>query len=410
MFVADLHIHSKFSRATSNDMDCDTIASSARLKGIDLVGTGDFTHPEWLKDLKRRIKPCEYGLYRHKDVLFMLTAEVNNIYSRGDKTRRVHNILIAPSFVVVEKINKMFAGFGDLSSDGRPILALDCEEMAKRLFDIDDDIMIIPAHVWTPHFSLYGSVSGFDSIEECFGKYAPKILAVETGLSSDPPMNWRVSALDKVCLVSNSDAHSPMKLGREANVFREKLKYKELMDVLRTKDPDRFLYTIEFFPEEGKYHYDGHRQCGVRLKPAETKKLGGKCPKCGKKITVGVLNRVEKLADRKEGARPDRRPGYKSLVPLAEIIALAMGVGRDTMTVKREYAKIVPAAGRELEVLLDLPEEAMFSMFPEAIARGIMNVREKEIDITPGFDGEYGKVDVFARRGARKEKQMDLFL
>ena len=291
--IADLHIHSRYSRATSKEMMIPKIAEYAKLKGINLVATGDFTHPEWLKELKAYLKETGKGIYENSGIKFILNVEVNNIYTKKGKLRRMHNLIFAPDFVTVEKINGYLTKYGKLASDGRPILSLDSCVMFKALLDISPDIFLIPAHIWTPWFSLFGSNSGFDTIGECFGDLKDRIFAMETGLSSDPAMNWRLSVLDDYTLVSNSDAHSPSRLGREVNVFKEELDYFQLRDVLKNKDKSKFLYTIEFYPEEGKYHYDGHRKCDVRLSPKEARFNNNLCPVCSRSLTIGVLHRVE---------------------------------------------------------------------------------------------------------------------
>ena len=408
-YIADFHIHSKYSRATSKDMDMDSLAKWALIKGISMLGTGDFTHPSWLAELQGKLVGKGYGVYTYGKVDFILTAEVSNIYFKTGRTRKVHNIIFAPSFKAAEEINRALAEYGHLASDGRPILGLECDKMARLLFAIDPDIMIIPAHAWTPHFSLFGSNSGFDSPEECFEEQTKKILAMETGLSSDPAMNRRWSKLDKFCLISNSDSHSPSRIGREANVFKTRIDYRELIEILKTKDAGKFLFTIEFFPEEGKYHWDGHRACKARLSPQESARLNNTCPSCGKKVTVGVMQRLEKLADRKEGFVLDGAVPFKSVVPLAEIIAQALGLGVDTLTVEKEYFQVVKNFGSEFAVLLDSPEEDLKEHCPEAVAKGIINMRRGEIEITPGYDGEYGKVRVFKEGEAKKDKQLSFF-
>ena len=286
-FIADFHIHSKYSRATSRDMDVKHLAEWAKLKGVALMGTGDFTHHLWLEELKHTLEDCGNGLYKHAGVYFMLTAEVSSIYSKNGRTYRIHNIIFSPSFKSVDKINERLGRIGNLASDGRPILGLDAAELARIVFDIDENCMIVPGHIWTPWFSVFGSMSGFDKIEDCFEKQTEKIFALETGLSSDPTMNWRLSALDRFTLISNSDSHSPSRIGREANVFNCEMDYNTISEVLKTKDKKKLLYTIEFFPEEGKYHFDGHRLCGIRWSPQETKAHNGKCPKCGRNVTGG---------------------------------------------------------------------------------------------------------------------------
>ncbi|HXI09333.1 MAG TPA: endonuclease Q family protein, partial [Thermodesulfobacteriota bacterium] len=300
--IADLHIHSRYSRATSKDMNLDVLAVWAKVKGINLLGTGDFTHPAHFASLEEKLEPTGDGLFVLKEksntanqLHFMLTAEVSNIYTQGGKTRKVHNLLFAPSLEAVKKMNSAFARLGNINSDGRPIFGFSAKDLIKIVLDASPEAMVVPAHAWTPWFSIFGSKSGFDSIEECFGEYSEHIHAIETGLSSDPRMNWRVSALDGITLISNSDAHSPSKLGREANVLDCPMDYGEIMKVIKEKDSGRFLFTVEFYPEEGKYHYDGHRECGVLFSPEETSKAGGCCPVCGKKVTVGVVNRVEEL-------------------------------------------------------------------------------------------------------------------
>lgn len=408
-FICDFHVHSKYSRATSKEMDIENLSRWARLKGIDLLGTSDFTHPEWLKNLKDKLETVEYGLYKHGETYYMLTTEVSNIYFKQGKTRKVHNMIFAPSFEAAEEINKMLSQYGDLYSDGRAILSLECDRLVKRLFEINEDIFVVPAHVWTPWFSLFGANSGFNSIEECFEAETPRIYALETGLSSDPPMNWRWSELDRFSLISNSDAHSPRNIGREANVFSSKIGYKELIELLKNKDREKFLYTVEFYPQEGKYHWDGHRACNARLSPAEAKTLNFKCPTCGKKITVGVMHRVEKLSDRKEGFILEGAHAYRNLVPLAEIISVALGVGVDTETVHKEYNNLINLFGSEFKILLDVPEERVEKECPARIAKGILNVRLGNVEVTPGYDGVYGKVNIFKEGEEKKEKQLELF-
>lgn len=408
-FIADFHIHSKYSRATSKDMEIPTLTKWAKMKGISLLGTGDFTHPAWLSELKKALSEVEYGIYGYENLYFILTTEVSNIYFKAGRTRKVHNIIFAPSFKVADEINKFLSEYGSLSSDGRPILSLECDKMVRALSAIDPDIIFIPSHAWTPHFSIFGSNSGFDSPEECFEAQTPKIFSIETGLSSDPAMNWRWSKLDRFCLTSNSDSHSPSRIGREANVFKEKIGYKELIQVLKTKDKTRLLYTIEFFPEEGKYHWDGHRLCKARLSPKEAIAINNRCPTCGKAVTVGVMHRVEGLADRPEGFVLESSPSFKSAVPLVEIIGDALGVSPDSMTVEKEYLQLIKNLGNEFHLLLYLPEEELKEKCPAKIAKGIMNVREGNVKILPGYDGEYGKVKIFKEGEEPAEKQLELF-
>ncbi|MEO0206415.1 MAG: endonuclease Q family protein, partial [candidate division WOR-3 bacterium] len=370
MMIADLHIHSRFSRATSQDMTIPKIAEYAKLKGIGMVGTGDFTHSGWLKELKEYLQ-FKDGVYEYSGIKFILTVEVNNIYTKNGKLRRIHNIIFAPDFQTVEKINSYLGKYGKLESDGRPTLSLATDDMLGALLDISPEIFLVPSHIWTPWFSLFGSNAGFDTIEECFGQLTNEIFALETGLSSDPAMNWRLSMLDNHTLISNSDAHSPNRLGREANVFSEELNYFSLKEVLRNKDTKRFLYTIEFYPEEGKYHFDGHRRCQVRLSPKEARLNNNLCPVCSRSITVGVLHRVEILADRPEGYVPEKHIPYKNLIPLEEVIAEAMGVGRDTVGVKNEYQRLCKVFGNEFEILLNTPIEELKNNTQEKIVQGI---------------------------------------
>src|SRR3989338_605775 len=410
-FIADFHIHSKYSRATSKDMDIQHIAQWAKLKGITLMGTGDFTHHLWLDELKHNLEVLGNGLFKHKDIYFMLTAEISSIYSKNNKGHRIHNLIFAPSFKTVDKINEALSRRGNLASDGRPILGLDAAELARIIFDIDENCMIVPGHIWTPWFSLFGSMSGFDRIEDCFEEHTPKIFALETGLSSDPAMNWRLSALDKFTLISNSDSHSSQRIGREANVFNCELDYKTIRDVLKTKDKKRFLYTIEFFPEEGKYHFDGHRLCGIRLSPKETKQCNGICHKCGKKITVGVMNRVDQLADRKEGFVPENAIPFKNLIFFDEIIAETKGVAKGSVTVERDYRSYLAKFGTEFEILLRASKEDLIKGLPAKVAEGVLRVREGKVNIKAGFDGEYGIISIFGddERPKETEKQLSLF-
>ena len=406
-FIADFHIHSKYSRATAKDMDMNALVKWAKIKGIAMLGTGDFTHPLWFAELKDKLKEeTAPGAYVYDGIYFILTAEVSNIYFKAGRTRKVHNMIFAPGLKAAEEIARAISEYGILASDGRPILSLECDKMVRKLTEIDPAIFFVPGHAWTPHFSIFGSNSGFDSAEECFEAETPKIFSIETGLSSDPKMNWRWSKLDRFCLTSNSDAHSPSKIGREANVFKDKINYKDLIDILKKKDKDRFLYTVEFFPEEGKYHWDGHRNCKTRLAPAESRSMNNICPVCGKKVTVGVMHRLEELADRKEGYIDENSPGFKSCVPLAEIISGALGVGPDTVTVEREYFQLIKSLGSEFRILLEIPGDELKEKCPAKIAKGIINMRNGNVEIAPGYDGEYGKVSVFKGGEEASEKQL----
>ncbi|MDD5165940.1 MAG: endonuclease Q family protein [Candidatus Omnitrophica bacterium] len=410
-FIADFHIHSKYSRATSKDMDVKHLAEWAKLKGITLMGTGDFTHHLWLEELKHNLEDLGNGLFKYNGVYFILTSEISSIYSKKGKTYRIHNMIFSPSFKTTDKINEYLSRCGNLASDGRPILGLDAADLAKIVFDIDENCMVVPGHIWTPWFSLFGSMSGFDRIQDCFEDQTAKIFALETGLSSDPAMNWRLSALDKFTLISNSDSHSPAKIGREANVFDCELDYKTIREVLRTKDKKKFLYTIEFFPEEGKYHFDGHRLCGIRFAPKETRQNNGRCPKCGKPLTVGVMNRVEQLADRPEGYVPSNNIPFKNLIPLNEIIAGAKGVASTSVSVERDYRGIIAKFGTEFNVLLRASKEELLKGLPPRIAEGVLRVRERKVNIKAGFDGEYGIISIFddKEKSSEGEKQLNLF-
>ena len=408
VFIADFHIHSKYSRATSKNMDVENLARWAKMKGIKLIGTGDFTHPDWLAELERELEPAGYGLYKHGDTYFVLTAEVCNNFFKNNKGRRIHNVIIVPSFEVARKINSALEKYGDLESDGRPMLSLDAKNLVKILLDVSQDCLIVPGHIWTPWFSLFGAISGFNKIEECFEEETKNIFGLETGLSSDPAMNWRLSVLDRYSLLSNSDAHSPRKIGREANVFDCNFDYKEILDVIRKKDKSKFLYTIEFFPEEGKYHYDGHRNCNVLLSPKETKEKKYICPGCGKRITVGVMHRVELLGDREEGFIPENAIPFKSLIPMDEIIADALGVRKESKVVEKEYMGLVSGVGTEFDILLNLPKEELEKKIPPKIARAILNVREKKVEISPGYDGVYGTIKI-SKEGEEPKEQMSLF-
>jgi uncharacterized protein (TIGR00375 family) len=410
-FIADFHIHSKYSRATSKDMDVKHITEWAKIKGVTLMGTGDFTHHLWLEELKHHLEDLGNGLFKYKDVHFILTSEISSIYSKRGKTYRIHNMVFSPSIKTTDKINEVLARHGNLASDGRPILGMDAAELARIVFDIDENCMVVPGHIWTPWFSVFGSMSGFDRIQDCFEGQTPKIFALETGLSSDPAMNWRLSALDRFSLISNSDSHSPQKIGREANVFNCELNYKTIREVLKTKDKKRFLYTIEFFPEEGKYHFDGHRLCGIRFSPKETKQHNGRCPKCGKPVTVGVMNRVEQLADRPEGYVPSNAIPFKNLIPLDEIVADAKGLGKGSQAVEKEYHLAAAKFGTEFDILLRASKEDLLKGLPPRVADGVLRVREGKVHIKAGFDGEYGIISIFGDEDKPKinEQQLSLF-
>jgi len=416
-YIADLHIHSKYSRATSKDMDLEHLDIWAKKKGIDIITVGDFTHPAWFKELKEKLEPAEKGLYRLKGskkdffTRFILTTELSCIYTKNGRARRIHLVIFAPSLEVVEKINNRLSPRYNLKSDGRPILGVDSKELLKIILDISPECLMIPAHAWTPWFGIFGSESGFDTLEECFDEMAPNIYALETGLSSDPKMNWQLSSLDRLTLISNSDAHSPANLGREANVFSiepEKLSYQEIARIIKEKDKSKFLYTIEFYPEEGKYHFDGHRLCGIRLSPKEAKKNNYICPVCKKPLTIGVLNRVDKLADREENFVPKNSIPYKSLVPLQEIIAEAFDKKKTTKPVIAQYQGIIEKGKNEFNILLNLSYGELLKITLPEVAEGIKRVREGKLKIEPGYDGVYGTVKVFNHK-EKIERQKKLF-
>lgn len=428
-YIADLHIHSKFSRATSKDMTFDHLAYWAKAKGISLVASGDFTHPEWFFLTKQKLEPCGNGFFRLKnitppangflknltlspeDVSFILSTEVSLVYSKKGKVRKIHLLVFAPDFDSVEKINQRLSGLGNLRADGRPVLGMEAKLFVKMVLDLCPQCFIVPSHIWTPWFSLFGANSGFDSIEECFEEMTPFIFALETGLSSDPPMNWRLSSLDRYALISNSDAHSPSRLGREANVFDTDFSYQGLVAALKSRDPQRFLYTIEFFPEEGKYHYDGHRKCNVVFSPRESRKHNNICPRCGKKLTIGVLHRVEELADRELHQVPPNKIPYKNLIPLNEIIAEALGKTAECQSVWEIYFRFIYEFGHEHRILTEVPIDELARFQPEKISLGIDRMRKGLVHIEPGHDGFYGRISLFPTEEPQdsSEGQLSLF-
>lgn len=415
-FIADLHIHSRYSRATSKEMSPEALWKWAQLKGISVIGTGDFTHPQWLAELREKTEAEGNGLLTLKkkfrkedipascraDVFFLLSAEISCIYRKNDRTRKIHAIVLAPSFDDVERINRALSKIGNLSADGRPILGLDAKELLKIILDSSPSSILIPAHAWTPHFSVFGAASGFDSLDECFEELTPHIYAIETGLSSDPAMNWRLSALDGLTLISNSDAHSPMKIGREATIFDAGLSYTDIRNSVKTRKG--LLGTIEFFPEEGKYHYDGHRSCASCLLPKESVIRNNLCPVCGKRVTIGVMHRVESLADREEGFRPEGAPPFHSVIPLHEIIAETLTLGVASKAVRNEYEKVIGQLGNELRILLDVPVEDIEAAGSVRLGRAIRQMRTGEVSISPGYDGEYGKIKIFGRAEKKETK------
>ncbi|MBW1740014.1 MAG: UvrD-helicase domain-containing protein [Deltaproteobacteria bacterium] len=411
-FIADLHIHSYLSRATAKNLNLEHLNLWAQLKGITVVGTGDFTHPQWFSELSKKLEPAENGLFKLRPefaaqtdqmvpprckgpVRFMLSVEISSIYKKDGKTRKVHNVVFLPDLELAEKFNQRLGRIGNIGSDGRPILGLACRSLLEIVLETSEDAFLIPAHIWTPWFSVLGSKSGFDSLEECFEDLTPHIFAVETGLSSDPAMNWRVSSLDGLTLVSNSDAHSPSNLGREANLFDTDLSYFAIRDALKTGDPKRFLGTLEYFAEEGKYHFDGHRKCGARLSPAETRRHQGLCPICGRPVTIGVMYRVEELGDRKAGVKPKGAHPYTSLLPLTDVLSQVFQVGAKSKKVTHAYRMLVERLGPEFEILRKIPLEALDRHGPALLAEAINRMRNNQVYIAPGYDGEFGTVSLF---------------
>lgn len=405
--IADLHIHSRFSMATSKEGTPENLDFWARKKGISLIGTGDFTHPVWREELKERLVTEGNGLYHLRDAYvkeesrkfpgegthFVVSGEISSIYKKNGKTRKVHNVILLPSLEAADAMAQRLEKIGNIHSDGRPILGLDSHDLLEMMLDVCPEGILIPAHIWTPHFSVLGAKSGFDSVEECFEELTPYVHALETGLSSDPAMNWRISKLDRYQLVSNSDAHSPSKLGREANLLDIDCSYEGLYRAIQTGEG--LEGTVEFFPEEGKYHFDGHRKCGVSLSPVEAERLGGICPVCGKKLTMGVDHRVEQLADRAEGFVKKDGKKYESLVPLPEVISACMGYSTASKKVQGCFEQMIQTLGTEFDILRNVPSEDIKSCAGERIAEGIENVRTGNVKRIPGYDGEYGKIELF---------------
>ncbi len=400
--IADLHIHGKYSRATSQKMSIREIARFAKIKGLNLVGTGDFTHPKWLTEIQENLVPeSETRLYRVPDqpdspVRFMLTTEVCTIFNYQNECKKVHHVILTPNKEIAVQINEVLQTYGNLVADGRPMLNMTAPQLVETVMETSSDNMIFPAHAWTPWFSVFGAFSGFNSLEECYQDTTPHIHALETGLSSDPPMNWRLSKLDGLALVSNSDCHSfwPWRIGREANVFElEEFSYSEVVDAIQSNDPKRFKFTIETDPAYGKYHWTGHRACNVSLSPREAQKLGNICPVCRRKLTKGVEQRVEELADRPTDFKRDNVQGFKRLLPLSEIIATVLGTDTpSTQAVWKIYNLLVEKFGDEYSVLIDATREALAEVAEGTIVNAILKVRDGAISVIPGYDGVYGRL------------------
>lgn len=411
--IVDLHIHSHFSRATSKDSTLEGLYKWGKIKGINIIGTGDFTHPGWFAEIQEKLESAEPGLFKLKEqfarqidqslppvirdsqIRFILTSEISNIYSKNDKVRKLHNLVVAPSFESAASINEKLSQIGNLKADGRPILGLDSKELLKIVLEIDPNIIFIPAHIWTPWFALFGSKSGFDSIKEAFEELAPQIKAVETGLSSDPYMNWRIKELENVTIISNSDAHSPQKLGREATIMDINWDYFDLAQGIKTSDK-RIVGTIEFFPQEGKYHYDGHRDHNIRFAPEETKKHQGICPVCHKPLTVGVDYRVDELAIHPADYKPKNHKSVEYIIPLVEIIGETKGVGAASKAVREIYDKVIALFGSEFSILRTVPLEKIKEAGFVDLAFALGKMRKGEIYIEPGYDGVFGKIKIFS--------------
>lgn len=417
-YIADLHIHSPYSRATSPESNLAGLAGWAGVKGIQVIGTGDFTHPGWFRRLKDALEPAEPGLFRLKNeaviasplpgvtplagpVRFLLSAEISCIYKRHGVVRKVHNLLYVPDFASAERLNAKLAGIGNIESDGRPILGLDSRDLLEILLEQAPEGFLVPAHIWTPWFSLFGSKSGFDSIEECFGELTPHVFALETGLSSDPDMNRLITGLDRFALISNSDCHSPSKLGREANLFSTGLDFFALRDAIRGNRRDTFRATVEFYPEEGKYHADGHRACHVCLDPVESRRLGLACPVCGRPLTVGVYHRVMELADREEPLYREDSPEVFSLIPLPELLGEIIGAGPASKGVMEQYSRAIGLFGSEFNLLLHAPLDEIRDASP-VLGEAVGRMRAGRVIRTPGYDGEYGVIRVFEEGEAER--------
>ena len=411
-FAADLHVHSHHSRATSPGCTLEGLQGWAQRKGVRVVGTGDFTHPQWIAELQQRLVPSAPGLLRlrpecsafahseippacRSDVEFLLTSEISSIYTRDGRTRKVHSLLLVPDLDSAAAINTRLAAIGNIASDGRPILGLDPRDLLEIVLEAHPGACLIPAHIWTPWFSMLGSKSGFDSAEECFGDLVGHIFAVETGLSSDPPMNWRVGSLDRFTLVSNSDLHSPKNLGRNATLFRCAVDYFAMLDALRTRSPDAFGGTIDLFPEQGKYHLDGHRKCGVCLEPEESLAKDNICPACGKPLVLGVLHRVTALADRPSGGQPGNPPHHEYIIPLPDLLSEITGVGPNSKRVQRLYHQLLATHGPELAILRQLSPEQLAEAESGKLTEAIRRLRAGEVHRSPGYDGQFGTIRVF---------------
>ncbi|MFO7667504.1 MAG: endonuclease Q family protein [Desulfobacterales bacterium] len=420
-FIADLHVHSRFSLATSKYTDVENLYTAAKRKGVTVLGTGDFTHPGWFGELKNKLVQAEKGLYKLKEGIsrktykfipescrgitrFILTSEVCNIYRKGGITRKIHSLIFLPEINLVEKLNRRLKNLGKIESDGRPVFTFDVVRLLEIALDVSDRAIFIPAHIWTPWYSLFGSKSGFDSIEECFGDYSKHIFAAETGLSSNPEMCRKFSGLNGITLISNSDAHSPLKIGREANIFDTSLCYDSIVSAIQRGDPKEFAGTVEYYPEEGKYYMDGHRNCDLYFHPAETDKIGGICPVCRKKITIGVLHRITELSDKSKNKSKNKaaKTSCFKTIPLLELLSEIYQLNPGSKKTMVCYNKLIEQFGPELYILnfmgIDELKESGDSLLAEAIKR----MRKNEVKITPGFDGKYGSIKIFREEEIRK--------
>jgi DNA helicase II / ATP-dependent DNA helicase PcrA len=410
--IADFHVHSRFSRATARDLSLENLYTACRIKGVHILGTGDFTHPEWFAEIEAKLEAAEPGLFRLRKepskrdlrlpaacgpMRFVLTSEVSTIYKKDGRTRKNHNLVFVPDLETARKFNKRIGSIGNIASDGRPILGLDARDLLEIVLECAPAAFLVPAHIWTPWFSMLGSKSGFDSLHGCFGDLSGHIFAAETGLSSDPAMNRRVSSLDALCLISNSDAHSAANIGREATVFDTDLSFFALRAAMEAKDPQRLRGTIEFFPEQGKYHWDGHRACGIGFEPAQTKRAAGVCPACGGPLTVGVLSRLEELADRPEEDAAGSSAPYRSLIPLTDILAEILQTGSRSAKVKGAFRNTIERLGPELHILMECAPDMIADAGIPLLGEAIRRMREKRIRIRPGFDGQYGSIRIFSR-------------
>jgi len=416
-FITDLHIHSRFSLATSKKTDVENLYTSARKKGITLLGTGDFTHPGWFRELKNKLVHAEDGLYKLNKGLscktdkfipescrgvtrFVLTSEVCNIYKKWGRTRKIHSLILLPEISLVEKLNHRLKSLGKTASDGRPVFTFDVVNMLEMVFDVSDRAMFIPAHIWTPWYSLFGSKSGFDSIEECFGDYSRYIFAAETGLSSDPEMCRQFKGLDRITLISNSDAHSPLKIGREANIFDTPLCYDSIISAIKSGNPKKFTGTVEYYPEEGKYYADGHRNCNQSFSPAETDKNDGICPLCKKKITIGVLHRIQELSEKAKN-KSAKTTCFKT-IPLLEILSEIYQLNPGSKKIMMHYNKLLEQFGPELYILNFIGIDELRISGNSLLSKAIERMRKNEVIITPGFDGKYGSINIFSKEEIRK--------